>query len=448
MRLQCESRGNTPRRCAAGYLALDHEGIETWLVQAIRTLPSPRDIGRIIVVAHGAAAALVRDGRLFAEPMDYEQGLDDVPMSSYDTARDAFIDTGSPALPQGLNLGRQLHALEHWLGPLPDDVDILPWPQYWAWLFSGVASAELTSLGCHTDLWNPRERTFSALAGRRGWDRRMAPIRAAWDALGPVTPAFAERAGLSPECQVFCGLHDSNAALQAALGQPELRDQDATVLSTGTWFIAMHSPAAGHRSQPPALDAQRDSLFNVDIHGRPIASARFMGGREAELAAGIFCYRETASMAPDELLSRLAVVMDKGQLALPGFVPGVGPFPKGPGQWLNRPDSPVDLRVATDLYLALVTDCILDQIDGKGQLLVEGRFGANPVFMAALASLRPDQGLFRSSAELDVAWGALNMITPGLPAPAPLEAVPATDLDLPGLARRWRERAGYGKLSA
>ena len=114
----------------------------------------------------------------------------------YEAQRDAFMVTGSPALPCGLNLGMQLHRFEKLFGPLPDDVTIVPWAQYWAWRLCGVAASEVSSLGCHTDLWRPMDRDYSALAVRRGWAARMAPIRAAEAPLGTITAEIAKQTGL------------------------------------------------------------------------------------------------------------------------------------------------------------------------------------------------------------------------------------------------------------
>lgn len=34
------------------------------------------------------------------------------------------------------------------------------YPQYWALRLTGIAANEVTSLGCHTDLWNPWTADF------------------------------------------------------------------------------------------------------------------------------------------------------------------------------------------------------------------------------------------------------------------------------------------------
>lgn len=158
--------------------ALDRQGIEDWLLAILTRYAKQAKVRQIVPVGHGAAAALIRNGALFAEPMDYEADISDALRVNYLLQRDSFTSTGSPPLPSGLNLGLQLHSIEVRLGSsLPEDVAILPWPQYWAWRLCGIAASEVTSLGCHTDLWRPLEARFSNLATKRGWASRFAPLR-------------------------------------------------------------------------------------------------------------------------------------------------------------------------------------------------------------------------------------------------------------------------------
>ena len=425
------------------YRVLDIEGIERWLFASIFEIASqcrtegPGRIRRIIPVGHGAAAALLRGEALHAPPMDYETEADPGTRSDYAAQRSAFADTGSPFLPCALNLGLQLHLLEFRLGPLPDDVTILPWPQYWAWRLSGVMASELTSLGCHSDLWRPTAGDFSELAKRRGWAQRLAPVRQAAEVLGTVTPAIAAATGLPADCDVLCGLHDSNAALLAARGHAAIADNESTVLSTGTWFVAMRTPAPGTQVDVRQLDEARDCLVNVDVHGRPVPSARFMGGREAELAGSIDSFALTKDQTPARLLDRIPAVLTNRVMACPTFVPGVGPFPDSPGRWRRCPDDPLDKRVATCLYLALMADATLDLVGSREHLLIEGRFAEEVVFVRALAALRPDQCVYVSNAHNDVAYGALRLVDPALAPPGELTPVAPLDIDLSAYAADW-----------
>jgi len=426
----------------AGYRALDANGIENWVIETLSEFARLGDLGTIIPVGHGAAAALILDDRLFAAPMDYEQEFDTAERERYAAQRDSFRETGSPLLPQGLNLGMQLHYLERLTRPWPDGLSIIPWPQYWAWRLCGVRASEVSSLGCHTDLWKPLKGEYSELAKCRGWSERMAPLRAAGEQLGYLSPEWTARTGAPKNCVVLCGLHDSNAALLAARGHAQLRDSDATVLSTGTWFVAMRSPNAKISIDVSKLDEARDCLVNVDVQGRPIPSARFMGGRELELISQVSAQQLT-NCEPQKLIGRLAALLDTGAAAMPTFAAGFGPYPRARGEWRNKPHDAGDQRAIAGLYLALMADACLDLVDSRDTLLIEGRFAEAVIFVGALAALRPRQKLFISNA-VDVPYGALRLIYPELAPSSPLLPVAPLDVDFRGYARAWREHAAPG----
>ena len=314
--------------------------------------------------------------------------------------------------------------------------------------FCGVAACEVSSLGCHTDLWQPAARAFSRLAVSRGWAERMAPLRKAGDVLGPVTAGFAADTGLNPDCEVVCGLHDSNAALLAALGHPEIAGGDATVLSTGTWFVAMRSLAAGADTVIPELEETRDCLVNVDVYGVPTPSARLMGGRELERIVGTDSFALIEGVNPEEIQMRLPALIAAHLPACPSYVRGVGPFPDAEGAWPDRPQDPVDQHVLAQLYLALMADASLDLIGSHDRLLVEGRFAEEPVFVRALASLRPGQKVYTSGAEHDVAYGAMRLVAPRLSAISILTPVTPLDVGIAEYAARWRRCAEQAQEAA
>jgi sugar (pentulose or hexulose) kinase len=440
------TRANEPQ-IAAGYRALDVSGIDEWLMQSLKEFAQQATVSRIVPVGHGAAAALLQSGHLFAAPIDYEDDVSAADRADYDAGRDSFAVTGSPALPCGLNLGMQLHHLEKLYGTLAEDVTIVPWPQYWAWRLCGVAASEVSSLGCHTDLWRPISRSFSSLAVQRGWAARMAPLRMAGEQLGAISTAVAASTGLSSDCAVLCGMHDSNAALLAARGHTEIAASDATVLSTGTWFVAMRSLATDAVIDLETLPDSRDCLVNVDVAGRPVPSARFMGGREAELIGGVDSFALTLNYDPETLISRLPASITSGASADPSFVRGVGPFPSSAGEWRNRPAHASDQRAVAGLYLALMADTSLDLIDSRERLLIEGRFAEAVIFVRALAALRPQQRIFVSNAHQDVAYGALRLVHPHLAPPSELTPVKPLEIDLATYAAEWRARANSARGS-
>ena len=185
--------------------------------------------------------------------------------------------------------------------------------------------------------------------------------------------------------QVHCGLHDSNAALLAARAFPEIGGREATVLSTGTWLIAMRS--AAEPVDVSRLPEHRDCLVNVDAAGQPVPSARFMGGREIELLTGTAAARIDIPADQAALLAAVPAALVPGQLPLPTFAAGCGPFGQAAGQWTSPPVDEGARRAAIALYAALVADVALSLIGTRERLLVEGRFAGAEVFVRALACL-------------------------------------------------------------
>ena len=378
-------------RIRDGVAQLDVEGVRDWLLAGLRELSVETKIEAIIPVAHGAAAVLLDCERAVAA-IDYETSIPANVASAYDAERDDFEATLSPRLPGGLNLGAQLFWLERLFPELwPSGGQVCLWPQYWALLLCGEAACEVTSLGCHSDLWRPLEGRFSDLAIRRGWAERLGPLRRADEPLGVVRASIAAETGMSPSSRVFCGVHDSNAALHAARGLPELQDRPFSVVSTGTWFVCLN---AGSDPRVP-YDSTRGMLANVDIEGRPVPTSRFMGGRDYETWMG----------------DALGALSDADLLHQARETPS--PTRKDPR--LRATQASLELARRTDRALALIA--------AEGPILVEGRFAGDEAFGLALAQLRPAQPVYRSSFADGVAVGALRLVSGRLFSPPTLECI-------------------------
>ncbi len=412
-----------PNAAAGG--VLDVNGISAWLVEALGAFAG-HPVEAIVPVGHGAGVAALKDGALAFAPTDYEAEIPAEVMERYRAVRDPFAVTGSPALPHGLNLGAQVW----WLAEqgLLEGTMLLPWAQYWAWFLTGAAVSEVSSLGCHTDLWAPAEATFSPLAARMGWAERFAPVVHAGAVAGTLKPEIAAATGLSPAVRVLAGVHDSNAALHAARGFADVADRDATVLSTGTWFVAMRRA----QGDAPVLPEGRDCLVNVDVDGCAVPSARFMGGREIEIAAQGARVDDPAEQAG--LLAQVPALLASGTMLVPTLAPGCGPYPDGAARWIGEPG---DGRAAACLYAALMADAALGLIGARDVLLVEGRFAAAEVFVRALAGLRPDSQVMVADGPCDAAFGALRLIDPGLVPAASLRQVEPLAGDWEAYRARW-----------
>jgi sugar (pentulose or hexulose) kinase len=427
-RLLAERRRASVVRRDGAYPHLDIEGIWDWLLEGCRAFAALAPVSAIVPVTHGATAALVDDTGLVLPVLDYEAPLDEV---DYDSLRPPYAETFSPRLPAGLNLGRQLA----WLARrFPADFararHILTYPQYWAWRLCGEAASEATSLGCHTDLWDPQRQQYSSQVTNMGWQPLMPPLAPAWTPLGALRPELAAATGLPAACQVLCGIHDSNASLMRYL------DQDGaagprTVLSTGTWMIAAAFGAPLHH-----LREQADMLANTNALGLPVACMRFMGGREFGELAGGAAQGGPAQGCSFEDLERLVA---QGTMALPCFAATGGPFAGRAGSIEGpAPRDACERYALATLYTVLMTDYCLDALQAAGPLAVEGSFTANPWFGPLLAALRPQQALSYSDDASGTTCGGWMLRYRGKPAPG--SSSPQAARTLPGLAAyrsRW-----------
>lgn len=354
----------TANRPLAGnpYRHHDIERLWAFILESLAALGRVQKIDAISVTTHGATAVLLdADGELALPVLDYEDDALEEVRAQYEALRPAFAETGSPPLQLGLNLGAQLYWQSR---AFPQAFDraalILTYPQYWSWRLTGVAASEVTSLGCHTDLWNPCTASFSTLVAAMGWQKLFPPLQPASARLGTLLAGIAARTGIGPSTPVYNGIHDSNASLLPHL---LARRAPFSVVSTGTWVVSM---AVGGAIL--ALDPARDTLVNVNALGDPVNSARFMGGREFELLGA------SINIPVDEEAAK--AVIAGGIMLLPSVQQGSGPFPDSRSRWIGDP-SPVERDIAIALYLALMTATCLGLIGAAGDIVVEGPFAAN-----------------------------------------------------------------------
>jgi len=243
-----------------------------------------------------------------------------------------------------------------------------------------------------------------------------------------VQPALAQRLELGDSVAVQCGIHDSSASL---LPHVQERKPPFSVVSTGTWVILF---AVGGDIEK--LDPERDTLANVSALGDPVACARFMGGREFEILTGRL--KATPSQA------EVSRVLSERIMALPPFVAGCGPFPRGKGRWSVDPAtlSPGERHAVASLYLALMTAESLMLAGAAGPTIVEGPFAGNPIFCSALAAIA-GRALEPSDSGTGTLLGALMTATGALPKrPARRAAIePLSHPALPGYVQSWRTAA-------
>jgi sugar (pentulose or hexulose) kinase len=368
------------------YHSYDVDGIWLWLKGQLSELTRQYQIAAISIATHGAAAALIdqRTQELLLPVMDYEFESYPDEYKNYESIRPPFEETGSPHFPAGLNLGRQLY----WQSDLLSDQEkenaiLLMYPQYWAWKLSGEVTTEVTSLGCHTDLWNVKTKSASSLLETLGLRDALPPFKKAWEPVGLIKENLATELGLNPDCAIYPGVHDSNAGYLPILRQP--KTNRPTVVSTGTWSVIMDG-----NTDLETLDSSRDMLVNIDAEGSPLATARYMGGREF----GLICEKLNTDIATTFVDEDIEAIIRSNTFILPSFASGSGPYPDHQGRIdFDGEVLPINGKAAATIYAALMLNNILKRLspNSKQDILIEGSFAQNSVLCGLLAALNPER---------------------------------------------------------
>jgi sugar (pentulose or hexulose) kinase len=273
---------------------------------------------------------------------------------------------------------------------------ILPWIQYVGYLLSGKPVIEIASMSCQSQLMDVRDNTFSSLARMHGWDKLFAPWAKAWQATGFLKAQFRKE-GFRGRGQVLAGIHDSSANYlrYQADGRKHF-----TLLSTGTWII-------GFDTDTPIteLDPERDTGTNTDIYGKPVACCRFMGGREYELLSRGAPAEAASFTALDSLIAQET-------FALPSFTDSGGPMPGTGNKGFVKGPAPAgeeERSTLAALYCALMVDRSLAAVKSRSDIIVDGPFAKNPVFLSVLASLRHPQKVLASQLRDGTPAGAMAL---------------------------------------
>lgn len=406
----------------------------TFVCEAIHEVNREHPIEALSVAARGACAALVdAEGELALPILDDTYAGPDELHAEYDAVRPEFTETFSPRLPQGQNLGAQLF----WQARrFPDAFArtrwILPFPQYWGFLLTGEPAAELTSLGCHTDLWSIETGIYSSLVMRQGWLDLMPEVRQAAAILGPLRPAMAARLGLPADLPVLTGIHDANAALLPHFVSHKL---PFSVVSGGDWTICC-TPGGDLAT----LDPARGCFSNIDAFGRPVPSARFMGGREFDVLTG------GNVLAPWG--DAVAHALEQPVLILPSVQPGSGPFPNRTARWQPAAEGlDAETRFAAiSFYLAMMTAECLGMTGGEeGDIIVEGPFARNLLYLQMLSASTGRRVLADTNSSTETVFGAA-LLASRRPArvipPVPVQLAEEMQARMARYAAAWRHAVG------
>jgi sugar (pentulose or hexulose) kinase len=387
-----EARTNPVWREEGDVRVLDDEALFRWMRRSLVDAVTTHGVNRIMFSGHGCTFALVRGDRLLHPVLDYEQEPPATVTDRIDELVPDYSETFSPKLPLGFNFGRHILWLAIRSPQLLELCDaILCYPQFWSWKFSGRKLSEVSYLGCHSHLWAPISDDFSTLIDSQGWRPKMPEFARAGEEIGTHHLELAD--GTSVTLAVHNGVHDSNSALYY---YRSLGFSDFTLVSTGTWVV-IFNPS----SPLEALDRERDMLANVTVDHNPVATIRFMGGREYDVASDGW----KQAVSGGAILSVIA----KKAFALPSFAAG-GPMPGRDGRFIGPELQGEERAAAALLYVALMTDLSLDLIGSSNPIVIDGGLLKTGLYAEVLAALRPGQAVYCSSNAEGSAFGAAALV--------------------------------------
>lgn len=189
---------------------------------------------------------------------------------TYGAESEMARETASPVL-GNLNSGMQVLRLKQERPDVWSKVKYaLHLPQYLGFLFHKKAWTDITSIGCHTQLWSFDDQRYHDWVVAEGLDAKF----------GPLVPCdhvdMIDLADREIPCGV--GLHDSSSALI-----PYLRSftKPFVLVSTGTWSISLnpfnHAPLTTE-------ELEQDCLCYLQYNGQPVKASRLFMGRIHDLA--------------------------------------------------------------------------------------------------------------------------------------------------------------------
>lgn len=435
----------------------DLERMSDWVLDQLAVFARTYPIAAVSVTTHGATIVCIdRSGRLALPPVAYTTE----PSEEFD--REFYSVCGEPAQLQRSTataaFGRLINAAKtifyvkkRYPGEFANVDTILNMPQYFGYLLTGARGAEPTYVGCHTYLLDFASRTYSSVADRLGVRDKLPPLAPhSWDVLGKVSESASRRTGLSRDCVVTMGIHDSNSSLLPYLVKGH---RDFVLNSTGTWCVAMHPTA---KVQFNDDEIGKLVFYNLDAFFQPVKTSIFMGGQEFETWRGVFgplCGRNDYPGLDLELCRR--IVEQKKLFILPSVVRGTGLFPDSSPRVVDGDQEyaldevrggarvPAFLRkfetASAVLNLSLVAQTTVAMgmagFGGAGSVFTEGGFRRNDTYNALLSAMYPSGRVATTKLDEATAFGAAILARAALGGTTPESTSSLFEIDIVDVKR-------------
>ena len=231
------------------------------------------DVKAVNFSAYGASLVYINeDGKviapLYSYLKNYPEEIKNELYNKYGGAEKFSCETASPVL-GSLNSGMQLYRLMKEKPRLYNQVKYaLHLPQYISYLISKKPASDITSIGCHTQLWDFQQNNYHRWVIAEGIEKKLAPVQSSHATHKVNYNGKILEAGI--------GLHDSSAALIPYLA---VFTEPFVLISTGTWCISLNP---FNDTPLTSEELQKDCLCYMEYQGKPVKASRLFAGNEHE----------------------------------------------------------------------------------------------------------------------------------------------------------------------
>jgi sugar (pentulose or hexulose) kinase len=304
------------------------------------------------------------------------------------------LETASPVL-GSLNSGMQLYRIKYEKPAIFEKIRYaLHLPQFLSYLITGNPFTDISSIGCHTQLWDFKKNEYHNWVGEENLDKKFAPIVPADHV------SYTSQKGHSFFCGV--GLHDSSAAL---IPYFQFFKDPFVLISTGTWCITLNP--FNHEALT-SDELSQDCLCYMSYTGKPVKASRLFSGYEF-----------------DQQIKRIATHFGKTTEYYqsiqynPEWDKDLAP--QGKQLYELKKESPFASRDLSSFqndehaYHQLIFDLVSQQFLSTSLVLsdtnikkifVDGGFSKNDVFMRMLAAFFPGKEVYAASMSQGTSLGA------------------------------------------
>jgi L-fuculokinase len=357
-----------------GFPCEDVDALTRWVKQKFSEILLRKDIDvkAVNFSAYGASFVHLDEQGNIATPLynylkPYPEHLKKQFYDTYGGEDRIARETASPVL-GSLNSGMQLYRLKYEKPEVYKNIKYsLHLPQYLSVITSKTPSTDISSVGCHTNLWDFVTNGYHDWVYKEGLEKKFAPLYKGDKIVGST----------NDQIQIGIGLHDSSAALIPYL---TFCREPFVLISTGTWCISLNP---FNHTELTGEELKQDCLCYLSYEGKPVKASRLFAGYEHEQEVKRLARHFQKAIDHYQTVEYNAALLNEVQTG---------------NKFSGRPFSEFELVEFTsyaEAYHHLMWNIVQQQTKSTNlviagmvikKIFVDGGFGKNPIYMNLLAN--------------------------------------------------------------